>query len=394
MSSLHDRGGETGEVLEFHEHYESTDHSESIDAQLGAAGYAQHVGASIDLRSSWVPIDLAAAVAGIRPEPPTIGERTDGVALFYPRRVHWLQGESESLKSWLAQLTATQVLAAGGRVLWIDFEDDEHGVTARMASLGVIDATLLSDDFVYVRPDEPLMTKAEAFTLATTELSTVCSRKFDLAVIDGVTEAMTVEGLSLLDNADIATWLRRLPKMIATKTGAAVVCIDHVVKNSESRGRYAIGGGHKLAGVTGATYKIEARSPLSRALTEPVTGVSIITVQKDRPGWVRSKTAFDGQIAALEITASPDGRVHARLLPPNELNNQPPLDLLRRVLTHLASHEGSSKNKIEECVGGKSTAVRTALKWMVEKEWVRVEKAGQSHCHYVTQAGQEQLNDD
>jgi hypothetical protein len=54
---------------------------------------------------------------------------------------------------------------------------------------------------------------------------------------------MTTEGLALGDNTDVAAWMRLLPKRFAA-AGAAVVVIDHVVKNRDDQGRYAIGGQH------------------------------------------------------------------------------------------------------------------------------------------------------
>jgi len=77
--------------------------------------------------SSWHPIDLTDAISGEGIAPPVALHRTDSVALLYPERIHWIQGESETLKSWLAQLAVAQVLLADkwNSVLYIDFEDDE-----------------------------------------------------------------------------------------------------------------------------------------------------------------------------------------------------------------------------------------------------------------------------
>jgi hypothetical protein len=49
--------------------------------------------------------------------------------------------------------------------------------------------------------------------------------------------------------------------------------------------RFALGGQHKLAGLTGAAYKFTTAKFFTRATgTEPVVGRVIITVEKDRPG--------------------------------------------------------------------------------------------------------------
>ena len=69
-------------------------------------------------------------------------------------------------------------------------------------------------------------------------------------VIDGVTEAMTMHGLELKDNADVAKFVELLPRPLA-RMGAAVVLVDHVAKDTGGRGRFAIGAPHKLAGIDG-----------------------------------------------------------------------------------------------------------------------------------------------
>ena len=196
--------------------------------------------------------------------------------------------------------------------------------------------------------------------------------------------------MSLLDNSDIAQWQRLLPKRIADETGAAVVAIDHVTKSKEAQGRWAIGGQHKLAGVTGATYKVTNTRKLARSIDKPVTGSSTVTVEKDRPGWVRGKSD-GGVIAVLELTAYPDRGITGRLLPPEEATLAPEWTLLRELLLYLTRYEGASKNAIEKEIGGNATALREALKWMIGKQWIAVRKDGQAHRHYLLEAGRDAL---
>ena len=87
---------------------------------------------------------------------------------------------------------------------------------------------------------------------------------------------MTIEGLEIVSNTDVAQWIRMLPKRVARLDGTAVICIDHVTKASETQGRYAIGGQHKLAGTTGAAYRFTTVQPLARPTDlEPVFGFSM-----------------------------------------------------------------------------------------------------------------------
>jgi hypothetical protein len=344
--------------------------------------------------SSWAPVDLTAALAGADIAPPVLLERTDGVRLLYAGRVHWLQGESESCKSWAAQQVVADELAAGHDVLYIDFEDDDRGVVARLRALGArVDA--IAAHLVYLRPDEPLRDRLGRYTDGALDLGAVlAARTFTVVVIDGVTEAMIAEGLDLVSNTDVAQWMRRLPRRVADR-GPVVVCLDHLPKATDAQGRYALGGQHKLAGLTGAAYKFVTLRPFGRASgADPVEASVAITVTKDRPGWVRGR-AREGRVGTLELTAWPDGGVTTRLVPPTE---ELPADIVicRRVLAYLADYDGSSHRAVRDHVAGDNSAITTALRWMADPQraWVRIEHKGRSHLHWLTDRGREELQTD
>jgi hypothetical protein len=73
----------------------------------------------------------------------------------------------------------------------------------------------------------------------------LAKRRAALLVIVGVTDALGVDGSSLLDNGEVAAWMRCVPRALARTTGAAVVCVDHVIKSANG-GRFAIGAQAKL----------------------------------------------------------------------------------------------------------------------------------------------------
>jgi hypothetical protein len=334
-------------------------------------------------QNTWRPVDLTAALTKADIEPPTMWERSDGTRFIYPARVHWFQGESESLKSWAAQIVVAEQLGAGNHVLYIDLEDDDRSVVSRLGVLGV-SADDIGGFLTYVRPDEPMRAQDLDALLALDS--------YVLAVIDGVTEAMTLDQLKYADNSDIATWLRALPKKVA-RSGAATICIDHVTKAPETQGRYAIGGQHKLAGTTGAAYKFTLLRPLSRPQgIEPVLGLAEVTVVKDRPGYVR-KHALDDKIGTIQIEAYADGTVSAGLVPPGTKERTPDAHLVTRILEFLAVYDGSSKNRIENEVEGKAASKREALLWMAsdERAWICIKQSGQSHRHFLTAAGRAEL---
>jgi hypothetical protein len=341
--------------------------------------------------TSWQPIDLRGALDGGDIEPATLMRRRDGIGLLYPGRTHSIAGEPEALKGWAVQAAVAAELLASRDVVYVDYEDDEHGVVARLRALGV-PADQIIAGLTYLRPEEPLATHRDTPTLASVHLDDLlATHPYALAVIDGVTEAMTTEGLDLRDNADIARWMRRLPRRIAD-TGPAVVCVDHVTKDADSRGRFAIGGQHKLAGITGASYLFTVIRPLSRALLDPVEALVKVTVTKDRPGHVRSHTA-GGTVAMLAVTSYPDGGVTVHLEPPTIAGQtlEPDLELQLRILGYLTAYDGSSGRSIEDNVTGKGPRIREALRWMSETGLITIEPKGTSHLHWLTNAGRATL---
>jgi len=231
---------------------------------------------------TWLPVDLSTYLDGThKPTVPTLLTRTDGVCLLYPGLIHSLHGESESGKSLVAQYLAAQQIMAGHNVLFIDFESDAATVTERLLMLGATPQAI-KEHFHYIRPEvDPRSAGAEM-----PAWHAMLARSYVLAVIDGVTDSLGIFGYSVKDNDDVAAWMRVLPKNIANRTGAAVAVIDHVTKDNDSRGRFAIGAQAKMSGLTGAGYTVEVAEALGRGLR----GVIVLRVGKDRPGYVRGES--------------------------------------------------------------------------------------------------------
>lgn len=244
------------------------------------------------LPTGWEAIDLLPYWRGEQPEmPPTIFARDDGLGLVYSGKVNTFQGESESMKTWAAMCAVAEQLNQGNACIYIDYEDSPNSVVERFKLLGVRPTAPL----IYLRPDTP-------FSLEARDQLDDLLRTLDpvaIVVLDGVTEAMTHDGLNLLDNQDIAKWFKSLPKWVAKhETGPCVITIDHVPKNPDGRGKGAIGGQHKRAGVDGAilTFSVTTE-PLARGRD----GRAHIKIDKDRPGFLRSKQTDNGTIGHLSI---------------------------------------------------------------------------------------------
>jgi len=257
-----------------------------------------------DGRSSWWPVDLSGLFDGsvVLPEPELFA-RNDGQALLYPGKCHSFNGESESGKSWAALLACVQAIRAGGHVLYLDFEDTASTVVTRLLALGAKPEEVVGR-FHYASPSEPLQYRNGKVTVGHLDLgATLETHPITLAVIDGVTEAMTLHGLATNDNDEYAKFHAMLPRRLS-RAGTAVVNIDHVTKDKETRGRYAIGAQHKLAGMDGAVFSFEVVSPFGLGLH----GIAKMYVNKDRPGQLRTHAESNGGrhlIAELHLRSDP-----------------------------------------------------------------------------------------
>jgi hypothetical protein len=248
-----------------------------------------------EIERSWQTVDLSEILAGdYVPPTPVVGQRSDSVGLFYPGKVHTVASESEGGKTWFALAAAYDEMKNENHVLFIDFEDNPEDIIGRLLTFGLPADTILRY-FHYIRPTQSINTEVNLADL----FDTIARYRPTLAVIDGITEAMTMHGQNPSDNRDIALFSEMLPRKLA-HSGPATVCLDHVVKDADSRGRYALGGVHKLNGLDGAAYLLENRDPFGIG----VKGVSTILIAKDRPGQLRKHAVRrkDGLYVFGELT--------------------------------------------------------------------------------------------
>jgi hypothetical protein len=323
-------------------------------------------------RSSWAPINLESIIEGeLEDPPPSILARADGQALFYAGRVHVIAGEPESGKGWLALRAVVDEITQGHHAVYIDFEDTAQAIVARLRSLGA-PVDRIVECFHYVRPDEPLGgTPPTSIWPGAT-----------LAVIDGTTEALATFGLKLESNTDQATFLKILARPLAD-AGVAVVLIDHVSKDRDRRGRWAIGSQHKLAG-TDVTYMLDAKMPFGRGLN----GISRLTVSKDRPGYIRA-TSVSGKLAGeVRFTSDPDtGAVNVEILAGVAATDFRPTALMERISRFLEGQdEKLTRNALLDSVTGDTHHLRRALDCLIQDGYVGFELGPRnSHLHFSIQ---------
>ena len=343
------------------------------------------------LPPTWGKTDLSGVLDGSYVAPTAaLMPRADGVCLLYPGLTHSLHGESESGKSWVAQAEAARCMTAGHDVLYVDFESDAASIVERFLLLGC------SKEQIAAHLDYRAPEGAPGAAHELDAWHDMLARPYALAVIDGVTDAMGLFGRSSMDNDDIAAWSRAFPRQLAARTGAAVVMIDHVTKDKETRGRFAIGGQAKMASLTGAGYVVDVHEGLGKGLR----GVLVLRVAKDRPGAVRGKSGpmrktDRTQEAARFVLDSTGAAILVEVLPWEGADGvvKPfrPTHLMERVSKFIEISPGASKAAIERDVQGKADALRIALDMLVSEQNVRREIHGQAVRHYSIRPFREEL---
>ncbi len=304
--------------------------------------------------STWQPVDLGPFLDGTHVAPaPDLLRRSDGAGLAYPGRVHWLAGEPGALKSWLALHACAQAMHAGEPVVFIDFEDGPAGIVGRLEALGVTAPTIRTH-LTYLSPDGALSHAARdalAGVIAAAQL----------VIIDACTEALSAQGLSSKDDTDVASWLALLPRW-AAQLGPAVLVLDHVIKDTEGRGRWATGSQHKLAGLDGVAYTLEG----VQAGGVGMTGRSRLYLSKDRHGQVEPHAvpSTAGKRWLADFVVDSTGPFTDTALHPPSVQHGAflPTVVMAKVSTVLdAARKPMTKSEVEDRVGGKAAVVRQAI---------------------------------
>lgn len=313
---------------------------ESPHAPSQVTSWAAHAGAPEEMDSEPPPSHLA---------------REDGRTLFYAGRVNGIIGESESGKTWLALEAVRQSLANGEHVLYLDFEDTRQGVARRLIAMGADLQKLM-----YAAPDETLSEAAKA------DLAVALEHKPALIIIDGFNAAMTLMGLELNSNTDATLFAQKLLRPLA-KTGATVVYVDHLPKNTEMQGKGGIGAQAKRAMTTGCTIRVDVINEFGKGQT----GKLKLTVDKDRPGQVREYAAGAKHVGTAILASHLDSTVTVTI---QAADTDPrPTTLMNRVLEHLALMNAPvSKNALERDVAGKAETIRWACQLLLDQGSITV----------------------
>jgi hypothetical protein len=259
-------------------------------------------------------VDIAALLDGELPEPPkpALLTRTDGHALLYAGRVNALFGDPETGKTFVAEVACVEALRDGRKGLFMDL--DHNGVEAVVANLLLLGAPprVLRDRnrFRYCDPDDSSDVRAV--------VEDCLAWRPAVAVIDSLGELLPMMGMSSNDGDEYTVANARVLQPLAD-AGAAVITIDHLAKNFNSRTIGPVGTGAKRRALGGASIRVK----IGRQFIPGKGGSAHLIINKDRHGGVR-KNCPSGErepLAGTFVMDEPDanGAVGWRIIAPLEL---------------------------------------------------------------------------
>lgn len=206
------------------------------------------------------------------PEPEIGARRSDGRALLYPGKCHFLVATTGVGKSWFALVHVAAELLAGNTVVYGHFEEPLPGDTlARLGRLGV-PVDVLRSGLKWLDVD-----KAKTYRKGLAALEQAPA----LVILDGVVAACT--GKPINDDETV-NWFRAKFVTPAAKLGAAVLALHHPVKDPGRRGELGgRGSGSWINLVDGVHFQ---GIPGKKAVSRGRKGSLDIYADKDRAGSV------------------------------------------------------------------------------------------------------------
>jgi hypothetical protein len=315
-----------------------------------------HASSNGVVRDSWLPLNLA-DLPDHPPIKPTLGT-INGIGLLYPGKRHIFSGPQESAKTLAAYLLAIQIIRQGGRVALLDFEMGAYDARARLSDLGATTNDLAG--LLYAEPDDPATEDRIALLIGLAP---------NLVIIDAAAGAYAVQGLDDNKRADVER-LTNLYIRSFWRHGIATIMLDHVVKNTETRGAYAIGSERKVGGAD-VHLGFSVITPISRGHT----GLYKISTHKDRGGYLKR-----GTLAEMELSSDPETHAITCQLRPAEEHEPGQVWMPTKVMQHISevlerATEPVSRNHVCLEVGGKRAVAITAIDHLVRLNYV-TETAG------------------
>lgn len=249
-----------------------------------------------------VYVDVARRLAGnFNPPTPSILTTAGGHPLFYSGELNLVYGDAECGKTWLCLAAVTETLTNGDGAAVIDLDHNGADSTlSRLLNLGT-DPSDLSDPDLF-RLYEPL---------DKIDLDAVVQDLLDwepeLVVLDSLGEIMPLYGASS-NSADDFTLVHKDVIKPLTAAGIAVVVVDHLAKNADSRAMGPGGTAAKRRAVGGLSVRVTVERPFAPGMG----GSAKLQLNKDRHGGVRRNFATDAGggepvVGRFTLTPAADG---------------------------------------------------------------------------------------
>lgn len=223
--------------------------------------------------------DVAGLLAGGIPEPPApeVLRRNDGTGLFYMGQVNALFGPPECGKTHVTIAAAAEILNHGGRAVFLDLDHNGmHSTVTRLLASGVSAEILQNlERFRYLEPEDK-----QNLMDAVADLK---AWNPDLAIIDSVGELLPMMNLSSNSPDDFTIAHTHVLKPLAM-SGACVVIIDHVAKNTESQAQGPTGTAAKSRAIGGTMLRVTVKDQFAPGRG----GACYLNIKKDRHGGLRA----------------------------------------------------------------------------------------------------------
>lgn len=312
-----------------------------------------------NVESLFEALDLAKWFTEPHPAPEVFGS---GGVLYRPS-LTWLTGEPASGKSMLCIVWASDVIEAGGRVLWLDEEAGPSDTIGKFRALGMSPEQLQSS-LVYLPPmPRNLAKQVEEFHQFVEKISP------ELIVMDSAAMILANSGVEEDSNNGVSHFNSHVILPLVKKMGHSVLVIDHVPKNSNNT-RYARGAGSKLSGVD---MSLSVRT--TKSFSKSSSGALELRVRKDRQGNLAEDTFWE-----VGVNVTGDGLRFDFSEPKDPTTKTAAVSdqgMRERIVEFVREHPGISKTEIEKVPGRKNETKRELLRGMIS-DGVLEDRGGRS----------------
>jgi hypothetical protein len=299
---------------------------------------------------NWTRINLADPKYAKPAEPPAT------CGLIYLGKRHAFSGLPESAKTLLTLILGLEHMRAGhGGFAFIDFENGEEAVRLLLVELGATLAEIAAIHYINA-------TGAPAVE----DTTALYDDGVTLAAIDALAGAYDISQLDDNKRADAEIFARCWINPL-WKCGIATIGLDHLVKNADNRGKFAIGSERKLG-----TVDVHLGFEAIRTLSRGGSGLIRIRTHKDRPGHLKRDYC-----AEIHLHSDPETHRIIWEIKPASDNLDPdgtfrPTVLMDRVLEYVARNPAPiSRSALADRVKGNRQYLLQAVEILVAEGRLR-----------------------